>query len=538
MPPTKRERKERQMNQAIDNRTSGTVWSRKALAACLMVVATLLAACLMLAAQPAHAATTFTVNDTADEGDVAALDGVCDVTRQLDGVCTLRAAIQQANATSGADTINFNISGTGVQTIHVNSDGLGALPKITEQVTIDGYTQPLAHPNTLAQGNDAALKIELDGTNAPSGSTGLEISTADSSVIRGLVVNRFTRGIAVGGDSVANRIEGNFVGTDPTGTLDRGNNFHAVQISNGPSQNVVGGTTPAARNILSGNDESNLVVSNSNGNQIIGNYVGTDKSGTKALGNGGNGVFLADAFGTVIGGTTASSRNVISGNNDSGINVSAGSQETKVLGNRIGTTANGTGALGNDGDGVFIGGSADNLVGNGTSAGSNTIAFNGGDGIAVSGSTANGNGISRNSIFSNRGLGIDLVGGVEDAAGNTANDPGDIDTGPNGLQNKPVISSAKSSSTKTTITGKLNSSPSSGYLIEFYSNPSGEEGKKFLGLTSVTTGANGQATFAFSPAARVPVGQTVTATAELGRVVVGEESGTSEFSTPRQVAKS
>ena len=97
------------MNQAIDKRTSGTVWSRKTLlGACLMVVATLLAACLM-AAQPAHASTTFTVNSTADDADAAALDGACEVTRQLDGVCTLRAAIEQANITSGADTINFDI---------------------------------------------------------------------------------------------------------------------------------------------------------------------------------------------------------------------------------------------------------------------------------------------------------------------------------------------------------------------------------------------------------------------------------------------
>ena len=87
------------MNQAIDKRTSGTKRSQKTLlGACLMVVATLLAACLM-AAQPAHASTTFTVNSTAADADVAALDGICDVTRQLDGVCTLRAAIEQSRPT-------------------------------------------------------------------------------------------------------------------------------------------------------------------------------------------------------------------------------------------------------------------------------------------------------------------------------------------------------------------------------------------------------------------------------------------------------
>jgi hypothetical protein len=96
----------------------------------------------------------------------------------------------------------------------------------------------------------------------------------------------------------------------------------------------------------------------------------------------------------------------------------------------------------------------------------------------------------------------------------TPNDPGDADTGPNGLQNKPVISSAKTSSTKTTITGTLASVPNTLYRVEFYSNPSGtDEGKKFLGLKLVSTDASGNATFTFSPASKVAAGQTVTATA-------------------------
>src|SRR5215203_3674583 len=168
------------MNQAIDKRTSGTKRSQK----------TLLGACLM-AAQPAHAATTFTVNSTADYGDVAALDGVCDATRG-GGECTLRAAIEQANATPGADTIHFDIPGTGVKTIHVNSRDLGALPTITEQVTIDGYTQTDAHPNTKAVGNDAALKVVLDGSSVSS-NDGLRIDSASNSLIKGLVINSFGR---------------------------------------------------------------------------------------------------------------------------------------------------------------------------------------------------------------------------------------------------------------------------------------------------------------------------------------------------------
>src|SRR5829696_7119812 len=206
------------MNQAIDKGTSGTAWSTKALGACLMVVAALMAACLMLAAQPAHASTTFTVDSTADDADGSPLDGACDVSRETGVVCTLRAAIEQANATPGADTINFDIPGTGVKTIHVNSRDLGPLPTITEQVTIDGYTQTNAHPNTKAVGNDAALKVVLDGSTVSG--DGLRIDGASNSLIKGLVINSFgSAGIDIfGTTAVGTRIEGNFVGTDPTGT--------------------------------------------------------------------------------------------------------------------------------------------------------------------------------------------------------------------------------------------------------------------------------------------------------------------------------
>jgi hypothetical protein len=146
--------------------------------------------------------------------------------------CTLRAAIQQANATAGADTINFSIPGTsGVQTIHVNSRDVGALPTITEQVTIDGYTQTGAHPNTKTVGNDAALKIVLDGTNV--GGSGLEISDASNTLIKGLVINSFgNTGInIIGTTTVGTRIESNFIGTDASGTLDKGNGFGGVDPS-------------------------------------------------------------------------------------------------------------------------------------------------------------------------------------------------------------------------------------------------------------------------------------------------------------------
>jgi CSLREA domain-containing protein len=532
-------KKEGSTAMTVESSKEGFAWSKKtrALAAGLLV-AGMMAAVSLMPAPAADAATTFTVNLTADTPDANLSNAACDVNPTASGKqCTLRAAIQQANATAGADTIRFAIPGTtGVKTITPAS----ILPVITEQVTIDGYTQTGAHPNTKAIGNDVALKIQLNGTNVPGGN-GLEISNSSSSVIKGLAINRFgLAGIAVGGDSGANRIEGNFIGTNPSGTLDRGNGTDAVAIFDGPSETVVGGTTVASRNVLSGNGDTGVFLVNSNANRIQGNYVGTDKSGTKDLGNEDGGLFINNAQDTIVGGNTVASRNVVSGNGFDGISIVGTSSRNRVVGNFIGTTASGTGALGNDLEGLIIG-SSQNFVGDGTSTGSNTVAFNGGDGINVSGGSANR--IDHNSIFSNAAIGIDLSGGVEDAAGRTANDTGDADTGSNGLQNFPVITSAKTVSGKTTIEGTLNTLPNPnadvGYDVQFFSNPSGgDEGKTFIGSAQVTPDASGNATFTFSPSSTVAVGRTITATAQSSSPIALDDGNTSEFSAPRTVASS
>jgi CSLREA domain-containing protein len=513
----------------------GLLWCTKAKTLAVGLIVAAMMAAGLASASPTRASTTFTVNSTADTPDASLAGTACDTDVFTNGdQCTLRAAIQQANATAGADAISFAIPGTGVKTINVGATGFGSLPAITEQVTIDGYTQPGSSRNTLAVGDNAVLRVELAGNGA--GGTGLTIKGISAgSVIRGLAINRFGEGIDIQGDTAGNRIEGNFIGTDPTGTIDTGNT-DGVNVFDGPSENVIGGTTSAARNVISGNACNAVFVNKANNNRIQGNYVGTDKTGTKGLTNGDGfecaGIaFSSGSSGNTVGGTTAGASNLISGNRFDGLLIQNGA-ENEVLGNRIGTTANGTGALGNGEAGVLIQGS-NNAVGNGTSAGLNTIAFNAEDGVEVQ--TGTGHEISRNSIFSNAGLGIDLHGGFEDASGNTANDPGDIDTGANGLQNKPVITSAKSSSTKTTITGKLASVPDTLYRVEFYANPSGDEGKTFVGATLLSTDASGNASFTFSPASKVAAGQTVTATAraELNEVTA---VGTSEFSAPSTVS--
>ena len=283
--------------------------------------------------------------------------------------------------------------------------------------------------------------------------------TAQNSVVKGLVINRFDgNGVEVDGTEHA-RIEGNFIGTNPAGTRDRGNDASGVATSG--SDTTVGGASRAARNLISGNGSNGFFTGDFD-SLVQGNLIGTDRTGTKPLGNGGNGVSLY---------------------------------------------RNGT-------------------VGGDNAAFANVIAFNGGDGVAV---RDTGNRILGSSIFSNGGLGIDLN---ED--GPTPNDgPGDVDAGPNNLQNFPLLSSAKTGRTSTTIRGTLRSVPGDGYLVQFFSNPKGtrDEGKKFLGEKTVTdTDGDGVASFAFKPRQKVRAGTFVTATAT--NVVTDD---TSEFSAPKKV---
>ncbi len=577
---------------------------------------------LVVGAKPAHAVSTFTVNQFTDSNDRDLTDSLCDVSTAPGIQCTLRAAIQEANDTpntvEGSDLIRFGIGGAiRVKTLSVGKPPLGSptgngpLPPITDPVTIDGYTQGEATPtdtsddateNTLAQGNDAVLLIELDGTHAGGGADALVIS-APNSVVRGLVINRFSgEGVVITGSGTTGvEVSGNFIGTDAAGAQDLGTAFtgNGVQISS--PTNTVGGTEPADRNLISGNAAGVEITSeDATGNSVLGNYIGTDKDGAAALGNlqdgvrinpgvsqtqvggtasgagnvisgnsgsglaiygsdtqvegnligtnaagtaalGNNyGVYMDSNVGTVIGGTASGAGNVISGNRNDGIEIEDSSSvggANRVEGNFIGTSKNGTGNLGNARDGVSITSTPRTTVGGTVAAAANTIAFNGENGVRVSFGDATGNRILRNSIFSNVGLGIDLIGPGENSFDTnlpTANDGGtadDADTGPNGLQNKPILTSAVTSGGATTIGGVLDTKPNTTYTVEFFSQGGGNEGKKFIGQKQVPTDADGRVTFTFSPAKAVAAGQKITATA------TGDE-GTSEFSAPREVTAS
>lgn len=327
-------------------------------------------------------AATFTVNSTGDGGDSNTADGICN-----DGIgnCTLRAAIQQANASPGTDVIGFNVPGAGPHIIQPAS----ALPTVSDTTIIDGYTEPASSPNTNGpgQGSNAVLMIELSGPN-PAPFDGLTI-TAGNSTVRGLVINNFGRGTNIAYSGIllqtngGNLIEGNHIGIDPTGSFDRGNRGFGVDVF-GTSNNTIGGTNAAARNIISGNDVLGVRLSGGSGNLVQGNYIGTDVNGSAPLGNGrigeGGGVGVGGTNNT-IGGTTPAARNIVSGNNEDGVGISGSGNQ--VLGNYIGSDVTGTLDLGNHGIGVSIQFGSTNTIG-GTAAGArNVISGNDAFGVLI-----------------------------------------------------------------------------------------------------------------------------------------------------------
>src|SRR5215207_1939962 len=263
------------------------MWVERTRTFALWLLALLIATSMgvLLAANPAHAA-TFVVNRTADTPDANLANAACDANAsQAGNQCTLRAAIQESNDTNGVDQIRFNIvSAASVKTISPAS----ALPTITEALTINGYSQTGASANTLAEGNDAVLKIQLNGTNAGS-ANGLVIQASDSTV-KGLVINRFEgNGVLISGSgATGTKVQGNFLGTNAAGSADRGNGDDGVDVF-GADNNTIGGTTAGARNVISGNNQDGVQISGNasigiaTGNEVLGNFVGTKANGIEAM---------------------------------------------------------------------------------------------------------------------------------------------------------------------------------------------------------------------------------------------------------------
>ena len=360
---------------------------------------------------PAPAGITFSVNSTADPGT-----GVCDAAE-----CTLREAITAANAAAGLDNIAFSIPGTGPFTISPTS----FLPTITSPVVIDGYTQTGSSPNTLPENDNAVLMIVLDLSHTGGG--GISIS-AGSSTVRGLVINHGgNSGISV--DTNGNNvIEGNFIGTNAAGVTDTTlGTSTGVLIQFGSSNNLVGGTTPAARNLIS-NNSTGVALFGGSANLVQGNFIGTDRTGSQDLGNS-TAISVSASANNIIGGDTAGARNVISGN---GTGISIQANGTIIRGNYVGVSAAGGPFSGNGGTAVTSFSNSGTVIG-GTTPGSGNVISGHFIGISLNtapSSTVQGNFIGTNAAgtaaLGNTNIGLSignssnnsLIGGATPGAGN------------------------------------------------------------------------------------------------------------------------
>ena len=439
-----------------------------------------------------------------------------------DGVSDeLEGNVISATVLSSGFGVGVSISGTGVtgnrvsgNLIGTNALGTAALPNGANGVQISSGAA-----NTLV------------GTNGDGVSDSLE---------RNVISGNASQGVAIFNPGATNIIvAGNLIGTNAAGTAALANQT-GLSISGGATNNRVGTngdgqSDDLERNIISGNTLDGVLVftAGTTGNVFAGNYVGTNATGTAAIGNLRDGIAISTQATNNLVGTNgdgigdAAEGNLISGNTGIGVRFfNAGTTGNAVAGNRIGTNADGTGDIGNGSYGVFIQDGASNIPIGGLAGRANIIAFNA-KGVVVGSNAADtpvNNLISQNSIFLNDDLGIDLGND-----GVTMNDTGDIDASPNNLQNFPILTSGG-----PIITGTLNSTPSTVFRIEFFASPVMDpsgfgEGQIFVGLATVTTDGAGNANIFFSSPLIVP-GQFISSTA-----TDVATSNTSEFSPTVQV---
>ena len=281
------------------------------------------------------------------------------------GTGSLRQAILDANANAGSDLIRFAIPSTDGGFVDVDSSlpggdpapdayvirPLSRLPGLNDSTggtTIDGRSQTAFGGDTNPFGPEVVLNGSLAGLQ-----TDALVLAADSNQVLGLNIQGF-RGDGLGGFGIGvlvhplashNKVAGNYIGTDATGTVAAAN-FHGVYVRG--SDNLVGGTTVADRNVISGQagdpiyTEGGVAIDGTN-NRVQGNYIGTNAAGTAAISNDG-GVGISGP-GNMVGGTAPGAGNLISGNGGINLILFGGGDGTVVQGNLIGTDATGTVAI-------------------------------------------------------------------------------------------------------------------------------------------------------------------------------------------------
>jgi hypothetical protein len=452
------------------------------------------------------------------------------------GPGSLRQVITDANARAGADNIRFLIPGAGPQTINLVS----ALPAITSPVVIDGTTQPgfVDVPLIVLNGGGIAANglLITSGSSVVRGiviqsfgGNGIEISGPGGNLIEGNYIGTNAAGTAAQGNS-GNGIQ----------IIDSPNN--TIGGASALARNVIAGNTGEEVRLDGANATANTIRGNYIGTNAAGSAVlSSSNSGVyirKAPANSVIGNVVSGNTG--FAGIAICGGSACGGGDPVGSNQTSNAAGNILRGNFVGTDASGSVALGNSGYGVSIDGAPDTLVGGRASGQRNVIAFNGlatsQAGVIVFNPPASGNQILENSIHSNGGLGIDLAPlGVTFNDGNDGPtvSPFDEDAGANGLQNFPELTSAVISGGVTTVNGLLRTTANTDVVIDLYYNtacdPSGHgEGQTWFGsISGLQTDIVGNLSFSASIAG-VPEGVLVTATATTAE-------GTSEFSGCRTV---
>lgn len=456
--------------------------------------------------------------------------------------------------------VGVKIDNAPENTIGTNGDGSN---DIAERNIISGNgTQgihiigPSANSNVIA-GN--FIGTSADGLSAIPNYTGVMIEAPNNRIgtdgngqgdlaERNVISGNSSNGIIIEGEEASdNIVAGNYIGINADGSaaLKNGDGDWGVGVYVNDAPTTLIGTDAdgvadaAERNIISGNNTGGIYIYGdySNGSVIAGNYIGTDPAGMAAIPNGiaewnGDQAVLVWAATVRIGGdgevAEEVERNIISGNYGYGIRVYEDAFFTTIRGNYIGVDATGSGPLGNGRSGVFLDQAYSVEIGGFEEGLGNIIAYNGEDGVTIGVDPASleeeRNSVRGNAIFDNDELGIDLGG--DDA---TANDSGDADNGPNGLQNYPILSAASGSYSVTNVEGSLNSTPEMWFELDLYSSLACDssgygEGKFYLGNTSVVTDATGNVVFSATLSGPNPYGTWLTATA------TSSDGNTSEFS--------
>lgn len=391
-------------------------------------------------------------------------------------------------------------------------------------IRIDGSGANTIKGNIIGLGlNDAALGNNNHGIYLRSSYNTIGGPNAS---MRNVIADSGYNGILLA-DVTETTIQGNYIGTNQDGTQKRGNHNFGIKVS-GNSNNLIGGSGHAG-NLISGNDLDGVMLDASNNNRIQGNKIGSSADGTQRLGNIGNGLTLRHSQNNQVGGDTTDLANIIVANGDRGIWLrDTDTTNNKIRANRIGVSADGSTALGNDSHGIEI------LEAKSNQLTHNLIANNGADGVSVRTNSALNNSILANSIHSNNDLGIDL-----NNDGVTQNDSNDVDSGPNHLLNYPEVTKNTFTSNGTRIItyNQLTLDvPAGDYRMEFFTSSNADssghgEGEIYLGHKTLKHTGSGPESFtgSFNASQNVPKDSLITVTLTM---ITGSNSygSTSEFS--------